>query len=351
MDYLQRIVNLFPALDRQHVPAIALGLSTAALLTYALKPRYAAQRSPRTLPGLSHVEKSTASELGLHIYPADYFPGGQWVTLPYGRTRVWIMGPEDGPKVVLVHGFQVPAIVLKDMATELVGAGFRVLTYDLYGRGHSDYVDMEYSATLFTTQLALVLQAVGWTKPALVGYSMGGSIVAAFTLHFPHVAGDHVVLLASAGLQKPSNFSVRNQLMTSRLMTAVISSAAFRYLVNLFVGPKSTPSLPPAPRGLAGRMQIISLQTIALPGYLKALSSSLVYGPMCNQRESFIKLSSRKTLIICGTEDDSCPIHMSEEINKLAKGSKLIAIDKGTHFIPVTHVDQVTGAIASFLRE
>ncbi|KZT50743.1 alpha/beta-hydrolase [Calocera cornea HHB12733] len=351
MDYLERITQYLPPLNKQQLPAIALGLSTAALLTYALKPRYEAERAPCTLPGLSNVPPSYAKDLALHLYPVDYFEGGQWVNLPYGRTRVWIMGPEDGQKVVLVHGFQVPAIVLKDMATHLVGAGFRVLTYDLYGRGHSDYVDLPYSATLFSTQLALVLQAVGWTKPALVGYSMGGSIVTAFADQFPHVAGEHIVLLASAGLQKPGEFALRNRLMTSRLGMAIVSSSVFRWFANLIVGPRSSPSLPPIPQDTAKRTEIINLQTVVLPGYMRALASSVMYGPMCNQRQSFIELSSRKVLIICGTEDTSCPIRMSEEINQLAKGSKLVAIKKGSHFIPVTHTDQVAGAIASFLRE
>ncbi|EJU01237.1 alpha/beta-hydrolase [Dacryopinax primogenitus] len=261
------------------------------------------------------------------------------------------MGPEDGQKVVIVHGLQMPAVGMKEMVKELVSAGFRVLIYDIYGRGHSHYVDMEYNAALFTTQLALVLQAVGWTKPALVGHSMGGAIVAAFASHYPHVAGDHVVLIASAGLQKPSEFTPVTRLLTSRLFSSIISTSAFRFVANLLIGPRSSPSLPPTPDGLATRLQMRKLQLIALPGYVKAIMSTLIYGPLCNQKESFVQLSSRKTLIICGTEDDLCPFRLSQEINRLAVNSKLIPIEKGGHLIPLTHAEQVAGAITSFLKE
>jgi len=43
-----------------------------------------------------------------------------------------------GPAVALVHGFSVPYYVWDPTAPELARAGFRVLRYDLYGRGYSD---------------------------------------------------------------------------------------------------------------------------------------------------------------------------------------------------------------------
>ena len=33
------------------------------------------------------------------LYPPDVFPGGAYAALPYGRTRFWLVGPEEGTKV------------------------------------------------------------------------------------------------------------------------------------------------------------------------------------------------------------------------------------------------------------
>ena len=58
------------------------------------------------LPKLSEIE---AAELP---YPPDALPGSRDVASPYGSLRVYEWGPEDGRKVVMVHGISNPCIVL-----------------------------------------------------------------------------------------------------------------------------------------------------------------------------------------------------------------------------------------------
>lgn len=43
---------------------------------------------------------------------------------------------------------------------------------DLYGRGYSDAPSVTYDVNLYTTQLALLLQYIGWEKAHIVGFSM-----------------------------------------------------------------------------------------------------------------------------------------------------------------------------------
>jgi pimeloyl-ACP methyl ester carboxylesterase len=76
-----------------------------------------------------------------------------------------------------------------------------VLLYDLYGRGYSDApYSVPYDTGLYVTQLALLLQHVGWPKARVVGVSMGGAIGAALVAAFPGLVEREVVLIASAGL-------------------------------------------------------------------------------------------------------------------------------------------------------
>ena len=63
---------------------------------------------------------------------------------------------------------------------------------------------MHYHTQLYTSQLALLLQHVGWSKAIIVGLSMGGAITAAFADTFPHLVDGRVAFLASVG-----NFPVR----------------------------------------------------------------------------------------------------------------------------------------------
>ena len=43
---------------------------------------------------------------------------------------------------------------------------------DLYGRGYSDAPKTTYDTTLYTTQLALLMQYLKWDKANIVGLSM-----------------------------------------------------------------------------------------------------------------------------------------------------------------------------------
>lgn len=64
-------------------------------------------------------------------YPPDVLPGARDVNSPYGNIRVYEWGPEDGRKVLLVHGISTPGVALGSLAEELVESGCRVM---LFGR-------------------------------------------------------------------------------------------------------------------------------------------------------------------------------------------------------------------------
>jgi pimeloyl-ACP methyl ester carboxylesterase len=69
---------------------------------------------------------------------------------------------------------------------ELASEGFRVLVYDMYGRGFSDRPDLIYTRELFLKQLGELLDALRIDEPVhLVGYSFGGAIAVAFTARHP----------------------------------------------------------------------------------------------------------------------------------------------------------------------
>jgi hypothetical protein len=82
-------------------------------------------RSPR-----KDISKSLSQEeLDNLPYPPDVFPGGRDVETPYGFIRVFEWGPEEGRKVLLVHGISTPAMALGGLAEELVKKGCRVMLF------------------------------------------------------------------------------------------------------------------------------------------------------------------------------------------------------------------------------
>ncbi|KAI0920749.1 hypothetical protein AcW2_005920 [Taiwanofungus camphoratus] len=208
-----------------------IALPLAVLLAYVLTAFPPASSPLHIHPSLAALPPHSPS---WHIYPEHFFPGGAYVELPHGTVRYWLVGPHNGTRVVLIHGLSVPAIIWKDVAPALAASGFRVLLYDLYGRGYSDAPQTTYDAGLYTTQLALLMQYVGWDHAHLAGVSMGGGIAAAFAAHFPHLAGARIALVASTGLLDPSEISRTSKFLSSPPMQLLTASYPFRlYLQHL----------------------------------------------------------------------------------------------------------------------
>ena len=129
--------------------------------------------------------------------------GGTFVELSRGKTHYHLSGPEDGPLVVLCHGFGVFSYVYSDLADVLSRSGYRVLSFDWYGYGYSDAPNprrVRYDRFLFVGQLAELLYALQLQDSTftLAGHSMGGLIAAYFAAQYPQRV-KNLVLICPAG--------------------------------------------------------------------------------------------------------------------------------------------------------
>lgn len=107
--------------------SFGLGLAFYRLVADSPAPKILASPRQSLLPKLSDSE---LSELAL---PPDVLPGARDVATPYGTIRVYEWGPEDGKKVLFIHGITTPCIALGDVAHHLAHKGCRVMLFDLYG--------------------------------------------------------------------------------------------------------------------------------------------------------------------------------------------------------------------------
>lgn len=135
------------------------------------------------------------------------------VEIPGGRTyREW-HGPRNGPVAVCIHGLTSPSYMLAGTARSLAALGFRVLLYDLWGRGRSATPTGRQTPEWFLRQLEALLrhEEVSSVK-LLLGYSMGGAL-AAVAASGPRLKVDGVILLGAAGLKR-LNEGPRARLLT-----------------------------------------------------------------------------------------------------------------------------------------
>ncbi len=96
----------------------------------------------------------------------------------------------DGPPIVAVHGFGSNGIVnwvATGWTDALVKAGYRVITMDNRGHGASEkiYDPSVYGAPDMARDVANLVDHLGYSQVALIGYSMGARISAFVCLQNP----------------------------------------------------------------------------------------------------------------------------------------------------------------------
>ncbi|KIK96094.1 hypothetical protein PAXRUDRAFT_826326 [Paxillus rubicundulus Ve08.2h10] len=300
-------------------------------------------------PPVIHTSLSSlpSSCFSWSVYPEDYYDGGAYVTLPHGRTRYWVIGPENGQKVVLIHGLSIPAIVWKDVAPVLSSHGYRILLYDLYGRGYSDAPQTTYDVSLHTTQLALLMQSLRWDGAYVVGLSMGGGIATAFAVQFPHLVNGKVALVASTGIIESTDISRTAKFMSSPLVQSVSSLPPFQHYMRSLANSSSSSEL-----GAVNPIQeIVRVQSAHLPYYNAAVASSLRDGPIRGLTRAFTALanSNNQVLLIHGTVDKTVPYKYASKIQALVPEARLVTIEDGGHDVTMTHAKEVNDALLQFL--
>ena len=95
-----------------------------------------------------------------------------------------LLGPEEGPPVILLHGFGQHGSSWKAIAQVLASEGWRVVIPDLRGHGQSGHAEKGYDLEDFVDDLQRIIKLHD-LPPVLVGASMGG-LISLFYAGNPH---------------------------------------------------------------------------------------------------------------------------------------------------------------------
>ncbi|MFO0690159.1 MAG: 2-succinyl-6-hydroxy-2,4-cyclohexadiene-1-carboxylate synthase [Myxococcota bacterium] len=114
-------------------------------------------------------------------------------------------GRANGPELLVLHGFTGSAESMAGVAEGLADFA-RVARLELVGHGASDAPDdvAAYSMDACAVQIAEAARALGFARPWLLGYSMGGRAALAAALARPEAFAGLVLVGATAGLADPA---------------------------------------------------------------------------------------------------------------------------------------------------
>lgn len=271
---------------------------------------------------------------------------GRFVTLSRGVTYYDWLGPARGPVAVCVHGQTTPSFVWRGLARGLALMGYRVLIYDLYGRGYSDRPNGKQDKAFFLDQLDELLADQGVQDDiTLIGYSMGGAIATSFAAQNPSKIRQ-LILLAPAGIK----------VTHSRLMKFAIATPLIGDWLMLSLFPFLHRSRTAKERRLPSSVDnIVDLQQAELKihGFIPAVLSSM-RGIIADDQEQEHKSIHRAVipvLAIWGRKDDVIPLKAVGVLATWSRNARQEVIDDAGHGLVYTHTDDVLDAMRSVLND
>lgn len=102
------------------------------------------------------------------------------------RIHFFVAGPDDGPVLLLIHGYPEMAVTWRKVVGPLTSAGFRLVMPDLRGAGGSSRPSSGYDKLTLASDLAGVLDALGILDPVTVaGHDIGAMVAYAFARRYP----------------------------------------------------------------------------------------------------------------------------------------------------------------------
>ena len=252
---------------------------------------------------------------------------GKFIDLTDGKIHYFERGPENGPVILMVHGYSTPHFIFEQNATSLAANGFRVIQFDHFGRGWSDRPSAKYDADFYDRSIVELLDGLDIKKPVgLVGLSMGGVISAEFAARHPERV-ERLFLLVSAGLIIANADSTQTQI--SKM--PVIGDWVWRVFAKQALLGDDQYDETGVPE--MNRLQGDVTEQMKYKGYFPALLSTLRNLPMSDQDQVFISLAETAipVLAVFGEEDQVVPIEAAARMRALTPAADIRELSKAGH--------------------
>ncbi|MBR7801006.1 alpha/beta fold hydrolase [Undibacterium fentianense] len=254
--------------------------------------------------------------------------GGTYAQLSDGYTYYEEAGPKDGRVILLVHGFSVPSYIWDTSFAILSKSGYRVIRFDLFGRGYSDRPDAQYDGAMYARQINELLATLNISqKVDVVGLSFGGFIGAYYAAHFPEK-------IRSLSLVDPSNSPA--QLVWHRSIPLL---GAYLFQVNELPQKAESQSVdflhPEQYPNWAERYR----PQMQYKGFGRALrrSSLRLAAADFNAMYASIRVAHTPVLLVWGKQDTTLPISGAVNVRKGIPDLEFVEIDQAGH---LPHIEQ-----------
>ena len=259
-------------------------------------------------------------------------------------------GPEDGPLVVLLHGFPEFSYAWRKQIGPLAAAGFRVLAPDQRGYGRSGK-PAGIDAYVLDELADDVLRLAGERRFSLVGHDWGGVVAWWLALRNPErldrlviLNAPHPATLESYALRHPGQMLKSWYVLFFQLpgvAEAAFRARDFRMPAGALVGTSR--------RGTFTSEDLERYRAAwAEPGAVTAMLNW--YRALRRRRPVPAKRVAVPTLILWGERDAFLQPGLADAALALCDDGRLVRFDRATHWLQHEEAERVNGELVGFLR-
>lgn len=267
--------------------------------------------------------------------------GTTFCLLSQGVTRYELVGPAEGKVVLLIHGMNLAMWVWDRQIEALVNAGFRVLRYDHFGRGLSDYPVVTYDQELYSRQIRELLDFLNITTPVhIVCHSFGGKVATYYINKFPETVDKLVYVAPGVKLSLSARLFLKSAL-GRRLVHKRIQRIP--ETIDAMLAQEKVPTTP---------YRAISLEQVSVQGFEASLAS-LVAHAIGDFRPLYRQVGTLKKdiMLIWGNQDQSATYKHICMARKAIPHMQYEAIEGVGHVPQFAATEQFNKLLVTFLQD
>lgn len=262
------------------------------------------------------------------------------VPLTHGVTEYDLQGEGEKGTVIFIHGMTLPMWVWDRQVEPFVAAGYRVLRFNLYGKGYSDRVTGVHTNDLFVEQLDGLLHALGIDGEVnLVGLSLGGGVVGRFTANYPNRV-TRVAFIAPivSGLRGGTK-----KILSSKAGAKILYDRLKEQYEGKLTETLTNLGIPEDPYVTRFRTQMV------YKGYARSIHDLFEIEATSDQRP-YYKQIEQDVLLIWGDADESVPRREIDWFLKAVPHAHLHVLPGIGHASPIEAHEEVTRMLITFFN-
>jgi len=270
---------------------------------------------------------------------------GEYCRLSDGITRYEVQGPEDGPVIIMIPGATGPFMVFDPLMKPLADAGFRVVRFDLYGRGYSDRPKVDYNGDLFNRQMFELVEALNLKGPLnIIGMAFGAVIGLLLADKYPErvnslcfIAPDGLDVKLSLGLKLSLRFPFIGELLFRRAGDRILLPRLLEYTENV---------------AFIDTLKQAFLPSWRIKGFRYGLLSSIRHIPVHAAQAYYERLNKtgKPVKIVWGDKDEITPFSSAVKMKQIMPNAEFETLEGCGHCPQFEKPDLVSDVIVDFMR-